>query len=382
MASDFTHREVPALRKRLFRLGLSGTFGLDEAGCREALERVQYVFWSPRMKGLDPALRAALARDRERYAVAAGPFLAYFPGAVRKAAESALRTLGTDYLDVFQLYWLGKMSAFTGAVQEELVALREEGKVRALGASTHDRPRAGRLAEDSILDLLMIRYNAAHPGAETDVFPHLSRRHPAVVAYTATSWRKLLRPPRGWKGPPATAGDCYRFCLTSPYVDVVLTGHDHIYERFALQNASGAADPNGIREFVVGTGGANHTNIVSVAKNSEVRDETTFGVLKMTLHLTSYGFFGMITAHALLAGTAVGIGRHLLQAALATCQGGLDRPDELRRDVDGDPLAGTDINEKGNHPLPSLTTFFVHHGPGLRQTKTARQDQHHRSGHV
>ena len=38
----------------------------------------------------------------------------------------------------------------------------------------------------------MIRYNAAHPGAEQDVFPHLAARQPAVVAYTATSWRKLL----------------------------------------------------------------------------------------------------------------------------------------------------------------------------------------------
>jgi len=93
-----------------------------------------------------------------------------------------------------------------------------------VGASIHDRPRAGRLAEDSILDLLMIRYNAAHPGAEQEIFPHLARRHPAVVAYTATSWRKLLRAPRGWTGPVPTAGDCYRFCLTSPHVDVVLTG--------------------------------------------------------------------------------------------------------------------------------------------------------------
>lgn len=230
MATDFLLREVPALRKRVFRVGLSGTFGLDEAGCREALERVQYVFWSPRMKPLTRALRDALARDRERFVISAGPLLAYFPGAVRKAAESALRTLGADYLDVFQLYWLGKMSAFTAAVQEELVALREEGKVRALGASTHDRPRAGRLAEGSILDLLMIRYNAAHPGAEADVFPHLARRRPAVVAYTATSWRKLLRPPRRWKGPPATPGDCYRFCLTSPHVDVVLTGPRNVAE--------------------------------------------------------------------------------------------------------------------------------------------------------
>ncbi|MBP2687675.1 MAG: putative aldo/keto reductase, partial [Deltaproteobacteria bacterium] len=159
------------------------------------------------------------ARDRDRYVVSAGPLLGYFPGAVRRAAEAALRTLCVDSLDVFQLYWLGKMSAFTGSVQEEMRRLRDEGKVRALGVSIHDRPRAGKLAEGSILDLLMIRYNAAHPGAEAEIFPRLDLRRPAVVAYTATAWRKLLRAPGGWKGKVPTAGDCYRFCL-----DVVLTG--------------------------------------------------------------------------------------------------------------------------------------------------------------
>jgi aryl-alcohol dehydrogenase-like predicted oxidoreductase len=224
MTAAFLVRDVPALRKRVFRLGLSGSFGLDEAASREALERVQYVFWSPHMKGLTPALRDALRRDRERYVVSAGPLVGWFPGAVRRAAERALRTLGTDHLDVLQLYWLSKMSALTGAVQEELLRLKEEGKARAVGVSIHDRPRAGRLAEDSILDLLMIRYNAAHPGAERDVFPHLARRRPAVVAYTATAWRKLLKPPRRWTGPAMTAGDCYRFVLASPHVDVVLSG--------------------------------------------------------------------------------------------------------------------------------------------------------------
>jgi len=220
---DFAHRDVPALGRRLFRLGLSGSFGLDEAGCREALERVQFVFWSPRMKALTTALRDALARDRDRYVVAAGPLLGYFPGAVRRAVDGALRSLRVDRLDVLQLYWLGKMSAFTGAVQEEMRRLREEGKVRAVGASTHDRTRAGRLARESILDLLMIRYNAAHPGAEQDVFPYLGARRPAIVCYTATAWRKLLRAPRGWREKVPSAGDCYRFCLSNPHVDVVLS---------------------------------------------------------------------------------------------------------------------------------------------------------------
>ena len=224
VVDDFAFRELPGIGGRVFRLGLSGSFDLDEAACREALEQVQYVFWSPRMKGLTGALRPALARDRQRYVVCAGPLLGYTRGALRRAAEAALRSLGIEYLDVYQLYWLGKMSFYTGAVREELVKLREEGKVRLLGVSIHDRPRAGKLVEDPILDLLMIRYNAAHPGAEQDIFPRLARRRPAMIAYTATAWRRLLRAPRGWKGRVPTAGDCYRFCLTSPHIDVALTG--------------------------------------------------------------------------------------------------------------------------------------------------------------
>jgi aryl-alcohol dehydrogenase-like predicted oxidoreductase len=221
---DFLVRDVPRFGRFLYRLGLSGSFGLDEAGCREALERMQYVFWTPRMKGLTPALRDALARDRDRYVVATGPLFGFFPGSLRKAVEHARELLGVDVIDVFQLFWLGKMSAFTQAVQAEMTALRDAGTVRWLCVSIHDRPRAGRLADDSILDALMIRYNAAHPGAEREIFPHLAARRPAVVSYTATAWRKLLAAPKGWTGKVPTAGDCYRFCLSSPHVDVALTG--------------------------------------------------------------------------------------------------------------------------------------------------------------
>jgi aryl-alcohol dehydrogenase-like predicted oxidoreductase len=221
---DFLHRTHARLGKSVFRLGLSASYGLDEAGIREAFASgMNYVFWAPSARKLTKVLREEVRRDRERLCIATGPTFGFLRGSIRKRAEQALRILGTDYLDVFQLYWLGKMSAFTTANAEELLRLKDEGKVRALGVSIHDRPRAGRLAEDSPLDLLMIRYNAAHPGAEQDVFPHLSKRQPAVVAYTATSWTRLLRPPRRWKGSAATAGDCYRFCLTSPHVDVVLS---------------------------------------------------------------------------------------------------------------------------------------------------------------
>ncbi len=72
--------------------------------------------------------------------------------------------------------------------------------------------------------------------------------------------------------------------------DLILNGHDHIYERFAPQAPNGAPDTvRGIRELMVGTGGADHTDIPrAIAANSEVRNVDTFGVLKLTLHPTSY----------------------------------------------------------------------------------------------
>jgi aryl-alcohol dehydrogenase-like predicted oxidoreductase len=224
-ASDFTHRHIPAFGKTVHRMGIALNYGIDEAGFRDALDRgMNYILWFPRQKKLTQSVREALKRDRERYVLATGPLFGYFGGSVRRACERALKVLQTDYLDLFQLNWLSKMSAWTEGTVSELVKLKEEGKVRALGVSIHDRPRAGKLAEDSPLDLLMIRYNAAHPGAERDIFPHLEKRKPAVVAYTATSWRRLLKRPDGWTGEVPTAGHCYRFCLSNPNVDLVLSG--------------------------------------------------------------------------------------------------------------------------------------------------------------
>ncbi len=224
--TDFLHRDVQAFGKRAFRLGLSASFGLDDSGVRAAIDRgMNYFFFNRAVWGrMGPGLRDAMKRDREKIIVASGPSIGFFGGSVRRGLEKVLKTLGTDYLDVYQLFWLGVGSAWNDATVAELVKLREEGKVRAIGVSIHDRARAGRLAEDSPLDLFMIRYNAAHPGAERDIFPHLEKRHPAVIAYTATSWRRLLKRPRGWDGPVMTAGDCYRYVLSDPHVDVALCG--------------------------------------------------------------------------------------------------------------------------------------------------------------
>ena len=71
--------------------------------------------------------------------------------------------------------------------------------------------------------------------------------------------------------------------------DIVLNGHEHNYERFAPQSPSGTATATGIREFVVGTGGVlgGYTFGTPIA-NSEIRNSTTEGVIKLTLHANGY----------------------------------------------------------------------------------------------
>ena len=77
--------------------------------------------------------------------------------------------------------------------------------------------------------------------------------------------------------------------LYKAQADVVLNGHDHDYERFAQMDSTGAAAPGrGVREFIVGTGGRSQEDFVSKPATTEARFNDSFGVLRMTLHPTSY----------------------------------------------------------------------------------------------
>jgi Bacterial Ig-like domain/Calcineurin-like phosphoesterase len=92
--------------------------------------------------------------------------------------------------------------------------------------------------------------------------------------------------------------------LYAANADVVLNGHVHNYERFAPQTPSGVADlGQGIREFVVGTGGKSLNTFDSTVRNSEVRDASSNGVLKLTLHPSSYDWQFVTAPNATIADT-------------------------------------------------------------------------------
>jgi hypothetical protein len=76
--------------------------------------------------------------------------------------------------------------------------------------------------------------------------------------------------------------------LVNAHADLVLNGHDHTYQRFAPMDANGGASASGLRELIVGTGGEEHHTVPLPRPTLQVSDNTTFGVLTLTLGSGNY----------------------------------------------------------------------------------------------
>ncbi len=129
------------------------------------------------------------------------------------------------------------------------------------------------------------RVGGCHPGSLQEQWLRAdlaANSMPCTLAY----WHH----PR-WSSASAGSNPITHGLYTALYeagADIVLTGHDHFYERFGRQDPSGALDPQaGIRQFIVGTGGKLKSPVGPTAANSEVR-RSVYGVLRLTLHADSY----------------------------------------------------------------------------------------------
>ena len=90
--------------------------------------------------------------------------------------------------------------------------------------------------------------------------------------------------------------------LYNAHADVVLNGHDHLYERYAQQDPSGNATTAGIREFVVGTGGESLNGLIrgTSTRKPAGPGHSEFGVLVLTLHSSSYTWKFVNTSGAII----------------------------------------------------------------------------------
>jgi aryl-alcohol dehydrogenase-like predicted oxidoreductase len=206
------------------RVALAGSFGIEAKDTERAFHElgVNTFFVSPRMKGLTAGIKNLVAGGhRDRMVLVAGAGIP-FGFSVKREFGNVAKALGVERLDLFLLFWVQAHWYVTGKTWPAMRALKEEGLATALGISCHDRPMARTLVDELGLDALMIRYNAAHRGAEKEIFATLDGDKVGVISYTATRWGRLLKP-LGQLG-PMSGPECYRFVLGHPKVTTVLCG--------------------------------------------------------------------------------------------------------------------------------------------------------------
>ena len=214
----------------VLRLGLAarGNTHLTPEDVAYAVERgVNYLNSCGYDDGIARALRGGLI-DRRKVVLAA-QLGGRTARSMRKQLERYLSLICGDSLDVVTLYYVEEESEWKEIVQpggalEALEEARSTGQIRLIGLTSHQRKLAARWAGSGKLDLLMIRYNAAHRGAEEDVFPVTERLHIPVITYTAQRWGALKKrtpgDPEGFK--PPHAHEWYRWALAHPGASVVL----------------------------------------------------------------------------------------------------------------------------------------------------------------
>jgi aryl-alcohol dehydrogenase-like predicted oxidoreductase len=186
-----------------------------------------FFFYGPSNTPFIAELAGLVRRQRQQIIVATGSG-SRRPEGLRTVRRKLSNLLEIETIDVFFIEYVhpgDKPSLMFGknGVLDELRQWKENGWIRFVGATTHDRALARRLAADPRVDVLMHRFNMAHRKAAREVFPAATQARTPVVAFTATRWGTLLEPRADWPGPPPTAPDCYRYCLVQPAVQLVLT---------------------------------------------------------------------------------------------------------------------------------------------------------------
>jgi hypothetical protein len=204
----------------LSRLVLSGKNEPPGRGLTEAYERgVTSFFWEPGYRNLTRFLRDERPGPR---AVIAGTYHADATS-IERDVDHVLRRLHTDTIEVFLLFWARSSARLTGEPLEALRRLKERGKVRAVGFSTHLRGVAEEALERGGWDVVMTRHSAAHRGAEERLFPAARRLGVGVLSFSNLCYGRLLAPVPGETTTPATAADCYRYSLATPGVSASLS---------------------------------------------------------------------------------------------------------------------------------------------------------------
>src|SRR5437660_4830187 len=261
--SSFAMRQLGKTDLRVSPLGIGGGNGIPAADLLYAFERgINYFFFSSDLHHFEYSRSASALRQlcasgsslRDQVVLATVSYI-NDPDKLMGILMDQFKELGIDYIDVFHWGWITdrhhlpslihsaqvlnednavtryfrRIQEMLGQAQEVNEALLKHGLVRYTGMSFHSRRAAIAAMKD--IDVMMLRYNFALTDVEQIVFSHLSTdktQNPGIVAFNSThnGLKDFLTPPEHYPKDlyVPSVSDCYRFALSNPWVDLVLTG--------------------------------------------------------------------------------------------------------------------------------------------------------------
>jgi aryl-alcohol dehydrogenase-like predicted oxidoreductase len=223
----FTKRILGTTGLEVGPLGLAASYGAPAEAFEAAFDKGCNYFYlgSGRHRaGMRRAIRSLCRRGQRDRLVVAIQSYARFGFLMEWFFKRNLRSLGLEQADILILGWHNRRPA--PGLLKRAREMRAKGLCRFLAMSGHQRKLFPQMAAEGQFNLFHVRYNAAHRGAEKEIFPHLQGDdRPGIVSYTATRWGQLLNPKKMPPGESLPApSDCYRFVLSNPAVDVCLCG--------------------------------------------------------------------------------------------------------------------------------------------------------------
>jgi predicted aldo/keto reductase-like oxidoreductase len=256
----FTRRKLGKTGLEVSPIGIGGGSGISNEDLRYAFDKgINYFLFSSDLhhfsyrKSVETIKQLCKAGSalRDRVVLATVSYISN-PEKVYAVLADQFMELGIDYIDVFHWGWITDKDDFVGLVdtarkikdggeiarffREQILQAQEvneeilkRGLARYVGASFHSRYAARQCIQT--LDVLMLRYNLAHLGAEIGVFPMLSgdkEKDPGIVVFNVghEGPRLISDAPPGYPSDAwvPTVPDCYRYALSNPSVDLLLAG--------------------------------------------------------------------------------------------------------------------------------------------------------------
>lgn len=236
----FTMRKLGKTGITVSPFGIGGGYGASAKVLESGLEAgINTFFFAPIFPTYTPMMlwiRALPPSKKEKINIFSASYFWRIPYSIERTVKRHLSWLKAEKLDVFFLGWTSSISQ--DSTFDTLLKLKDRKLIRYIGISAHNRKLIPEMIKKYPIDVVMVRYNIIHRGAENEVFPYIKDQ--GLIAFNALKHGAVLKQNKNWdesKGKFPSAEEAYRFVLSNNKVHLCIAGPRRTSDTKTLQAA-------------------------------------------------------------------------------------------------------------------------------------------------